>query len=321
MKIAITGANGFVGHTLVNHFSNIGHEVFALIRPNASIPPGKYQIQAVDYADTSALSRLLADVDVLIHNAGKTTALHHSEMLGANVGLTQKLVTTVNAIPRPIHFIYISSQAASRESQDLKPVSEEQSPQPLTIYGKSKAWAERVVRRDCRQPYSILRPCPVYGAGDRDFLSLFKLVQRGFRFQIGSTDRYINMIHVSQLAEFIGLVANNPVAFGECFFATDNQIYTQAGLAAEIANASGKLSLKLTLPEFAVRGVFTVADAFGRLSGRLSAINKEKMTEILAKAWLADPAKAKTLLGWDPVPRLPELIEETYQWYIDAGWL
>ena len=53
MKIAITGANGFVGSNLVKHFLSAGYEVVAIIRANATTAfiPSKAHIVRVDYQD------------------------------------------------------------------------------------------------------------------------------------------------------------------------------------------------------------------------------------------------------------------------------
>lgn len=321
MKIAITGANGFVGHSLLNHFSRRGHTAIALIRKSAQISIDSCEVRELDYEDPSALSAALADVDVLVHNAGKTKTLEHSQMIAANVGLTQKIVAALNAIQRPVQLIYISSQAASAPSSLHKMSTEADAVDPLTAYGKSKAIAERLIVRDCRQPFSIIRPCPIYGPQDKDFLQLFKLCRFGLSMQIGRQERYLNMIHVSQLGDFLLKVAGNPQAYGEVFFATDNQVYTQAQIAAVICKAMGKRQHHIIVPELVARAIFLLSEYFGHLSGKAMVLNRDKLAEILAEAWLADSGKAQALLAWQPEARLPELILETYQWYVQASWL
>ncbi|MDD3536275.1 MAG: NAD-dependent epimerase/dehydratase family protein [Candidatus Cloacimonetes bacterium] len=321
MKIAITGANGFVGNTLLNHFSAAGYEAIALLRPHAKIPSGTYQVRHLDYQNPATLAQAVSDIDILIHNAGKSKALNHLEIYEANVGLTRRVVQALNRQKRQIQLIYISSQAAARESVGGELVSEDMPSQPLTTYGKSKYRAEKLIRESCRQPFSIVRPCPIYGAQDRDFLQLFQICKYGLSFQIGRKERGLNMIHVGQLAEFIALLVNNPKAFGETFFATDGQIYSQSYISECICRAMGKKELRIVVPEVLAKMVFNLGEIFGQLSQKPSQINKEKQAEIMADAWLADPTKAKALLGWEPQPRLPELIEETYRWYLEAGWL
>ena len=138
MRIAITGANGFIGNNLLKHFKACGHETIAIIRKSAIVPDHDVEIREVDYYDALSLTENLKDVDVLIHNAGKTKSLNAQEMLAANVGITQRIVQAINTLNHPIHLIFISSQAASRASTNNKPINEDETPRPLTRYGKSK---------------------------------------------------------------------------------------------------------------------------------------------------------------------------------------
>lgn len=321
MKIAITGANGFVGQALLKHFVEQGHEAIALIRKSAQIPSGAYAVCVLDYEDPSALKAALQDVDILVHNAGKTKSLNHSEMITANVGLTRKIISAVNSLDQSIQLIYISSQAASRPSSLNEFVKESDASQPVTSYGKSKAMAERLIRKQCQKPFTIVRPCSIYGPSDRDFLQLFRLCRYGMSLQIGKGKRQLNMIHASQLAEFILLLAGNPQAFGHTFFATDNQVYTQDYVAATICKAMGKGHRRIIVPQALAALVFSANGLFSQIRGKAAIVNQEKLAEVLAEAWLADTSKAKEMLAWDPESKLEHYIMETYQWYVQASWL
>jgi nucleoside-diphosphate-sugar epimerase len=319
MKIAITGANGFVGSTLLKHFNQAGFEPVALVRKNFHCPP--VPVRIVDYTNPESVLNAIRDIDVLIHNAGKTKTVDSNAMLAANVGITRTVVQAVNRVQRPLRFIYISSQAAAGPSSIAQPLSENAFPRPLSVYGKSKAIAERIVQKQCTKPWNIVRPCSVYGEGDRDFLSLFKLSKAGFTVQIGSQERHLNMIHVSQLADFLlHLIGNQQVA-GEIFFATDNQVYTQAQIAGYISEAIGKTARRITIPEFVAKTVFKCGDIWAKIRNQPSAISVEKYLELSAEGWVADTGKARKLLGWNPPPKLPELIQGTYRWYQENAWL
>lgn len=321
MKIAITGANGFVGSNLLRYYQDLGHETVAIIRNTATLPATGAIIREVDYSSIDSIKAALSDVDVLIHNAGKTKALNHEDMLAANVGITQRVVAAVNASEHPIHLILISTQAASRPSVHGIPVQESDPPAPVTIYGKSKQRAEKLVQNRCIKPWTIIRPCSVYGAGDRDFLELFKLIKLGLVVQIGHEPREINMIHVRQLAEFIALTMQNPAACSQIFFASDTSVYTQAEIASIIAEVMDLQVQPLVLPEAVAILAFHAADLYGRITHREMPVNREKLKEILAPGWVSSPTKAKQLLGWNPQTSIKDLIQETYQWYIDSGWL
>ena len=323
MKIAITGANGFVGSNLIKPFTAAGHEVTALVRAKSSVSllPADTRIIPIDYLNPEALQQILISQQVLIHNAGKTKALNHQEMLSANLGITEKLLSAINKLEKPLHFIYISSQAASRPCRHNHPVNEEDPPAPLTSYGKSKLAAEKAIRNNCQQPWTIVRPSSIYGCGDKDFLTLFRMARKGFSFQIGHSDRQLNMIHVDELAEFLLLCVARREACNQVFFATDGKVYHQSEIIDSIAQALGKNPKKLVIPEFMARLVFYAGDLYGRMMHKEVVINREKMKEIMAENWLADIAKATRLLGWNPTPNLNARMKETAKCYADLGWL
>ncbi len=323
MKIAITGANGFVGSNLIKHFQNRGHEVIALVREssNPNAIPAATNIISTDYADIEAIKSALENCDVLIHNAGKTKALNHSAMMDANVGITENIITAINQLSKSIHLIYISSQAASKPSVNNYPVSEDEPSAPLTSYGISKLAAEHAIRSSCQKPWTIVRPCSVYGCGDRDFLQLFKMAKHGISFKIGSKDRLLNMIHISELASFIELCITTPTAENQVFFATDGHVYHQSDVFTAIAQAMQKNNLTIPIPEPLVKLAFTAGDLLGHILHKEMVVNREKMKEILAESWLANPAKAQNLLGWNPLANLEHYMQETALCYQKLGWL
>ena len=319
MKIAITGANGFVGSTLLKSLQEKGLKPIALVR--RPFYAQGVDVREIDYSNITQLSLTLADVDVVIHNAGKTKTLSHTEMYASNIGLTQKIVSAINHIDHPIRLIYISSQAASGPSKAGIPRKESDPCEPISSYGKSKALAEKVIHKQCQQPYNIVRPCSVYGPQDRDFLQLFKLCKKGLSLQVGKEARLLNMIHVSQLAGFILRLIGNSNVDREIFFASDNRIYTQAQVVQYIAKAMAIENRELVVPQILAQGAFGLSDLWSRIIRRPLVMNLEKYKEITAEAWVVDTSKARELLDWDPPARMPELIEETYQWYISNGWL
>lgn len=319
MKIAITGANGFVGSSMLTRFHQKGFKPVAIVRK--TFHANGVITRVVDYSDISSLAAAMSDVDILVHNAGKTKSIKPEEMLAVNLGLTHKIVQAINAQKHPIRLIYISSQSASGPSSKAHAKREAEPPAPISVYGKSKVMAESLIQKQCKKTWNIVRPCSVYGPGDRDFLSLFKLCQLGFQLQIGRQERYLNMIHVRQLADFLLYLIGNPKLKNEVFFATDNQVYTQSEIVSCIAASVGKTVRKIVVAPFMAKNAFAMMDLLGRLRSEAGAMNMEKYREITAEGWVADPEKAIRLLGWNPPAELPELIEETYLWYRENSWL
>ncbi len=323
MKIAITGANGFVGSNLIRYFQSQGHEVLALVRSHTASETLNHIVNTVvvDYLDAASIFTAINGYDVIIHNAGRTKALNYKEMYESNVEPTRIIVTAINGMESSIQLVFISSQAASKPSYGNIPVKESDAPAPLTAYGRSKFEAEMLIRKSCTKPFTIIRPCSVYGYGDKDFLNLFKMVKRGFSFRIGNKDKLLNMIHVDELASFISLCIQNESAYKQLFFATDGIVYKQSEIMQYIALALHKKPIELIIPSFIAKIVFHFGDMWGRMFSTPGIVNKDKMREIMADSWLADPTKARELLHWQPKANLKKHILETAKCYQELGWL
>lgn len=322
MKIAVSGANGFLGSKFTESLPKYGFQTLALVRPNAdlSLLPEHQDVREVDYQDTASIQAAISSCDVLIHNAGKTRTLSFEEMLRANLGMTAKILEAANQSDLK-QFIYISSQAASRPSPDGSPIDEEAESKPVNWYGKSKLWAERLIAKSCKIPWTILRPVPVYGPGDSDFLELFSLASKGLALSMGNAAQILNMISVDQLCDFTSRCVMNPEAFGQIFFASDGQAYRQSQITDAIANAVGKRMVKIRIPKPLAALVFSAGDMVSKISKKPGIINRQKYLELGARHWNCDISKAQRLLDWNPEPRLSENVKETYLWYRAHGWL
>jgi len=323
MKIAITGANGFVGRNLARHFQVLGHEPVAVVRPGADLSLMDFPclVQTTDYNDQDSLGRALQDAELVIHNAGKVRTRSFAEMVEANVATTRQLIRAANRSSACRQFVFISSQAASRPTLEVRAVTEDETSAPVDWYGRSKVLAERLVRAECSVNWTIVRPASVYGPGERDFLVLYRAVQSGLKIRLGARERQLSLIHIQQLAQFIELCLDRQEAFGQVFFASDGQSYCQSQFLALIEQELGRRALTLTVPLPLARIVSHVGDIYERISGRITLFNTQKMQELLAPNWICSIDKAKALLGWDPQPELAKRLRQTLAWYREHGWL
>ncbi|MCB5246873.1 MAG: NAD-dependent epimerase/dehydratase family protein [Candidatus Cloacimonetes bacterium] len=322
MKIAVTGANGFVGSNLANHFQRLGHEVVAIVRPKSPVDliDPAIAIRRTDYQ--TGLDEALNGVEILIHNAGAIRARSFAQMVAANVGTTRRVMAAFNRSETGRRLVYISSQAASHPSRGNEEVCESEPSAPVDWYGRSKLLAERIIRAECIKEWVVARPVPVYGPGEKDFLQLFKAVKAGISFQIGRREQYLNLIYIDELCAFVELCCTQPQAAGEVFFASNGQTYTHREFMAACAHALGKkqtLNIAIPVP-LAVLG-FHAGELFEALTGKVTLVNKQKMKELINVNWVCGIAKARKLLGWDPRPDLEANLRKTFAWYREHGWL
>jgi nucleoside-diphosphate-sugar epimerase len=322
MKIAITGANGFIGSNLANFFFGSDHDVLALVRPKAdtSLLDPNISIIRTDYSDSKKLDGLISEADVVIHNASRTRTHTFEEMLLANVGVTRRVIEAVNISQKCSRFVYISSQAASHPSQGLEEVSEDEPSLPVDWYGRTKVLAERIIKAECLIPWTIIRPVSVYGEGERDFLNLFRAFKSGLNIRISDRKRHVNLIHITELCAFIELCIHKNEAERQIFFASDGKIYPQSDFALLIQQLLNVKTRELHVPVKLAKAVFHAGDIFEKITRKSTLINTQKL-RVVESDWLCSSEKARQLLGWDPKPDLETKLRQTLEWYKQKGWL
>jgi len=120
MRLAITGATGFVGGHLLDAARTAGHQVAALTRrPQAARDGVKWVEGALD--DRASLDRLVAGADAVIHVAGVVNAPDEAGFEAGNVVGTGAVLAAAERACTA-RFVHVSSLAA-REPRPTKDVA------------------------------------------------------------------------------------------------------------------------------------------------------------------------------------------------------
>lgn len=188
MKIAVTGANGFVGRAMVRHLCEKGHEVVAVVRDQETVPvkfPEGTMRRVSDFSRAD-LRNCFSGVEAVIHLAGKRlipAAEGFRPFWEANVRLTEIVILAAReaGVPR-------FSQASSLSVYSVKnqmPCKECDVPIPAGFYGLSKLTCEYIASTYARSyPIRInaLRLAGILGCGDataeKEGFMLSKFVQQ-----------------------------------------------------------------------------------------------------------------------------------------------
>jgi len=323
MRIAITGANGFIGSNLTRYLMKKGHEVTALVRRTAdvSLLPVKSKIKEIDYHNESSIISALLNQDTVIHCAALTRASTWEEMQNINVGLTERLVKSANETVGIRQLIFLSSQAAAGMGEKNKPKTEDDIPKPITWYGKSKLQAEEIIKNKSAVNWTIIRPVSVFGPGDKDFLQTFKLMKSHLSVSLGLKDKYVSLIYIDELSNFIHKCLDNSVVFNEVFFVSDGVSYTHKMFSDAMQSAVHTFSLHITVPD----SMLLIVSAFGEISSKINPkpalINLQKFKELHGRYWTVSIDKARKLLDYNPNPNIIHQLHTTWLWYKEQGWL
>jgi len=180
-KVLLTGATGFIGHHLVDLLKSEGFDVRCLVRKTSNISKlvGKVEFAYGEVTSPESLEEAVKGVDYIVHLAGVVKALNPEGYYRVN---TQGTINLFNATLKNNQnikrFVFISSQAASRPSET--PIKENEPSAPVTSYGKSKLETEKFLNQNSdKLPVTIIRPSAVYGPGDKEFLPVYQMINKG----------------------------------------------------------------------------------------------------------------------------------------------
>lgn len=331
-RILITGASGFIGGYLVEQALEHGHDVCVAVRANSDLTRlqdprlGMLQLSLNNEAALANELRAAGRFDWVIHNAGVTKALLRSEYQVVNAQNTHRLATALlGSGLLPDKFMFVSSLAAlgpAPAGQAM--IRPDQPARPLTAYGESKKEAERLLESlPAGFPWLVVQPTAVYGPWERDILTFIRLANKGLELTIGRKSQRLSFIHAADVAAAIFHLLENPATpLQRKIILSDGHGYTTEDLGAAVTRAlGGKKTLKIRLPLGLVRQVAGVAETIGHWQKKPSPLNRDKIPELAAENWHCDATNLLETLKFKPAFDLYQGMQNTVDWYRQAGWL
>jgi nucleoside-diphosphate-sugar epimerase len=320
MKVLVTGATGFIGSFLAEALVEKGHEVTCLVRETSALQWIEHLAADYLYCDLENIGTRQEEIekfDCVFHVAGLTKAASERDFFHANAECTRRLIRVVaDACPGLKRFVLVSSLAAAGPLRGGASMDEDSPALPVSAYGRSKLEAEEAVLayRD-RLPVTIIRPPAVYGPRDKDFLLVFKAVQRGF-FPYWGKCRY-SLIYVDDLVRGMIEAAEKSAGEGRLFFLSDGKVYTNDDILREMSAALDRKAFRLWLP----RPLMPILAFLGQKIQKKGIINPDKIREIRYPDWICDSSRSEREIGFHPEVMLGEGVRWTANWYKIHRWL
>lgn len=249
MRIAVTGATGFLGHYIANHLASAGHVCRCWYRPGSDrggFEAVERQIEwtAGELGDQKACNHLVEGSDAIVHGAlyyvgsgflrseGNLLEFVEKNLLG-----TLKLVEAARqaGVGR---FIFIST-CAVHDKIDDRPLDETHPTWATTHYGAHKAAIEEFVHSygfGDGYPICALRPTGIYGvARPVEHSKWFKLVRAVKRDGTVECRRGGKEVHAADVARAVEILLTTEGVAGEVYNCCDR--YVSEYEVAEIAKA------------------------------------------------------------------------------------
>ena len=196
MRIAITGATGFIGRYMVRGMLAEGHSVTALCRPGREealeLPDGAdVRVHIGDLTDAKSLEGFMEEVDVLIHLASAHDHIPDDEMQLINVKGSEYLVAEADRSAPKSRVFIVSSAVVG---------------QPVYGYYRDSKRVQEKIFRGSGHDWASFRPTLVYGKGDyRHTAPLLRrcAAQKGtYWIPHGGTSK-INPVHVDDVVDAV----------------------------------------------------------------------------------------------------------------------
>jgi nucleoside-diphosphate-sugar epimerase len=323
MKVAITGATGFLGSSLAHYLIKRGAEIHALVRPTsdrsrlAGMPVVWYE---GDVTELKTLPAFLQNADWVIHAAGLLgkAGVSKEEYQQVNILGTENVLTAVANQPTPPHVLHISSVGVlgpARKGLSTDTFDEKAPLAPSNLYEWSKAEGEKVALRFAKQgvPVRVLRPEFVYGPGDLHVLGLFRAVQKGIFFYVGNGKNTCHPTYIGDLNAGIHLIMTRGKN-GEIYHITGEKPLSFNEFATTIATELGVRPPFIRVPQsFAMLGAMGL-EGLNKIAGTpvpLSRTGVDFFSEWRGSTY----AKAQRELGYTPQVNLQEGVTKTVAWY------
>jgi nucleoside-diphosphate-sugar epimerase len=311
-SVLITGANGFVGRTLLAAAAAARLRVRAAVRSDPA-PEFKGEQTAVgEIHGQTDWSQALAGIDGIVHLAArvlvmKPTAKDRSEFEHTNVLGTERLARAA-AQYGVKRFVYLSSIKVNGESSGDRRFRADDMPQPQDDYARSKLEAERrlvAIEAATGMCVSIVRSPLVYGPGvGGNFYRLLSVVRSGLPIPLTGIVNVRSMVSVWNLCDLVLALLRHERATSGVVLVADGEAVATAELVRRLAGFMHRPARLFPMPVGALR-------LLAALTGRTAELNR------LCDSLAIDISETRARLGWSPPFTLDAGLRRTVQWYAE----
>lgn len=254
-RVLVLGGSGFIGRLVAARLAALSRRVVIPTRRrdrarHLLLLPSVDVVQA-DVHDDAQLASLVAGADAVINLVGilhgRRGSPWGSDFERAHVRLPARLVEAARkaGVRRLLH---MSALGVHEDGERTLP----------SMYLRSKAAGERVVREAHDLQWTIFRPSVVFGPDDR-FLNTFARLQRWLPVMaIARADARFQPVYVGDVADAFMNALDTPETASSCFELAGPETFTLRELVALAGRLSGH-----------PRPIFALPDALGRLQAAL----------------------------------------------------
>src|SRR5690606_9413265 len=236
-RIAITGANGFVGGALLKKLNELSKwSILAITRKPYDASLDYCNVSSLVIPDLAQIKQFedhLIGVDVLVHAAAR---VHVMKDAAENPLLEFRRVNCSNTLALAAaaakcgvkRFVFISSvKVNGEESLRYHPITEADIASPLDPYGISKYEAEQKLfelAEETGMEVVVVRPPLVYGPGVKaNFRAMMNWLYRRLPLPLGAIDNRRSLVGLDNLVDMLITCLEHPEAANQVFLVSDGE--------------------------------------------------------------------------------------------------
>ncbi len=291
--MAVTGATGFIGKSILADLVRGGYQVKALSR-QAQQDSESVRWIVGDLHSLSQLNTLVEDVDTVIHCAGAVRGKSLQEFVSINNTGSMNLLSACKTQNIQRRLLHISSLAA-REPQ-------------LSWYAKSKKMAEaELLVRKSNVLTTVFRPTALYGPGDKEIKPLLKSLKAGF-LPAPNTNSQFSLLHINDLLLAVRMWLEAESFSGDIFELDDGSPngYNWQGLIQLTNQVWGKSVVRIPVPISLLKVFAEINLKMARRFNYSPMLTPGKVREIMHSNWVCDNRPLTEKLGWLPTITLAD---------------
>jgi nucleoside-diphosphate-sugar epimerase len=219
-------------------------------------------------------------------------------------------------------FVHVSTMGVHGHIKH-PPATEEYRFAPGDLYQETKVEAENWVRafaRDTGLPLTVVRPCAIYGPGDRRLLKVFRMAKLPVLpvLGVGCKNLY-HLVHVKDLVDFMIYAAQHDATVGEVYLCGADDPIRLVDMVARIANRLGRKQKVLRLPVTPFFWAGDLCEAICKPFGIEPPIYRRRVA-FYTKDRAFDTSKMRGT-GYVNQYSNASGIDDLTDWYVREGWL
>lgn len=308
----ITGGAGFFGSILKQHFLELGHKCVSI-----DLEPDNYQHPSFtayqgDINDDALMNKIFTQYkfDAIFHCAALLAHVKKDlkHLWHANVDGTENVCkyAVKNNIKK---IIFISSNCLWAKNFDI-PVTEDETPEPVEIYGKSKLEGEKILLSYKDKINSIIFRSPtIMDEGRLGLLGiLFEFIDENRKLpMVGDGKNRYQFIYAKDLVKAFELAL--AADYTEIFNIGSDNVKTFNEVYEEVIRNSGSKSRLLHFPRLPMIWAMKICFWLG-----ISPLGPYQY-KMIASSFIFDTRKIKERLGFAPTLTNEEMLLKAYEFY------